>query len=199
MHELVLAGPAREPNLRPGGRVHRLRAGTARRDRDGLVGVLVFVRARRNDRVDQDLDRAAEPARLRSSPMGSWSASSWLRRRRFTSAGTSSGAASRACRAARNRRPEDLVVADPLEQAEGRSYCASVSPEADDDIGRDRDVRDGVADPVESLAVVLDRVLAAHPPEDRVVARLDGQVERLTDGRAVGHRVDQPIREVPRM
>ena len=43
---------------------------TARRDRDGLVGVLVFVRARRNDRVDQDLDRAAEPGAVALEPDG---------------------------------------------------------------------------------------------------------------------------------
>ena len=56
-----------------------------------------------------------------------------------------------------------------------------------------------VADPVEPLGVVVDRVLPAHPLEHRVVARLDGQVEGLADRRAVGHRLDQAVREVPRV
>ena len=51
--ELVLAGPARE--------VHGLVAADVRRDRDGLVGVLMVVRARGNDRVHQDLHLAPEP------------------------------------------------------------------------------------------------------------------------------------------
>ena len=74
-----------------------------------------------------------------------------------------------------------------------------LAAEADDDVGRDGDVRDGAADAVEPLEVVLDRVLPAHPLEDAVVAGLDGQVERLADRRAVGHGIDQPIREVPRV
>ena len=47
--------------------------------------------------------------------------------------------------------------------------------------------------------VVLDRVLAAHPAQDRVGARLDRQVEVLADRLAVGERRDEPIREVPRV
>ena len=87
-----------------------------------------------------------------------------------------------------------------LEERERRlELRLGLAAEADDDVGRDRDPRDGLADPGEPLEVVLDRVLAAHPAEDRVVARLDGQVEVLADRRAVGHRGDQPVRQVPRV
>ena len=39
----------------------------------------------------------------------------------------------------------------------------------------------------------VDRVLAAHPVEHRVVAGLDRQVEVLADGRAFGHGVDEAV------
>ena len=51
----------------------------------------------------------------------------------------------------------------------------------------------------EALEVVLDGVLPAHPPEDRVGPRLDRQVEVLADRVALGQRGDQPIGQVPRM
>ena len=51
----------------------------------------------------------------------------------------------------------------------------------------DRDPGHGLPDALQALAVVGDRVLAAHPAQDGVVARLDRQVERLADGRAVRH------------
>ena len=56
-----------------------------------------------------------------------------------------------------------------------------------------------VADAVEALPVVLDGVLAAHPAQHLVVARLDRQVEVLADARAVGQGRDEPVRKVPRM
>ena len=56
-----------------------------------------------------------------------------------------------------------------------------------------------LADPLEALEVVLDRVLATHPLQDAVVAGLDRQVEGLAHGWTLGHGVDQPVREVPRM
>ena len=140
-------------------------------------------------------------ARFRSSPIASWSASSALRRRRFSAAGTSS-----ARRAAgvpgrdREGRREDLVVADGLEQPQRRLELASVSPQKPTMTSvRERDPGHRLADPGEALEVVLDRVLAAHPAQHRVVARLDRQVQVLADRRAVGHRRDQAVREVPRM
>ena len=57
----------------------------------------------------------------------------------------------------------------------------------------------GLADPRQPLLVVLDRVLATHPAQDRVRARLDRQVEVLADAVAVGERRDEPVREVPRV
>ena len=49
----------------------------------------------------------------------------------------------------------------------------------------------GLADPGEPLEVVLDRVLAAHPAQHRVVARLDRQVEVLAD--AIGQSASAAI------
>ena len=57
----------------------------------------------------------------------------------------------------------------------------------------------GGPDGRQPLEVVLDRVLAAHPLQDGVVARLDRQVEVLAHGRAIGHGRDEPVREVPRV
>ena len=111
-------------------------------------------------------------ARFRSSPIASWSASSSFSRARLTAAGTSSarrvaGVPGRS----RVRGGEDLVVADRLEQPERRAELrVRLAAEPDDHVGRDRDPRDRLADPREPLEVVLDRVLAAHPAEDRVVA-----------------------------
>ena len=51
----------------------------------------------------------------------------------------------------------------------------------------------------QSLEIVLDRVLAAHPAQDRIVAGLDRQVEVLADRRTIGHRRDQPVGQVPRV
>ncbi len=58
---------------------------------------------------------------------------------------------------------------------------------------------DGLADAGQALLVVRDRVLAPHPVEDVVVAGLDRQVERGADRGRLGHRVDEPVREVPRV
>ena len=57
----------------------------------------------------------------------------------------------------------------------------------------------GLADPRQPLLVVLDRVLATHPAQHRVRARLDGQVEVLADAVAVGQSRDEPVRQVPRV
>ncbi len=97
-------------------------------------------------------------------------------------------------------RREHLVVADGLEERERRGELGvGLAAEPDDHVGRDGDPRDGRPDRRESLEIVLDRVLAAHPAQDRIVARLDRQVEVLADRRTVGHRRDQPVRQVPRV
>ena len=97
-------------------------------------------------------------------------------------------------------RGEDLVVPDRLEQRQRRFELGlGLAAEPHDDVRGDRDSGHGRADRRQALEVVLDRVLAAHPPKDGVVARLDRQVEVLADRRAVGHRRDQAVGEVPRM
>ena len=77
---------------------------------------------------------------------------------------------------------EDLVVAEGPEQVERRLELGlGLAAEPHDHVGRDRDPGHRRTDRGEPLAVVLDRVLAAHPMEDGVVARLDRQVEVLAD------------------
>ena len=130
-------------------------------------------------------------ARARSA---SWSASSSLSRSRFTAGGDVVGELrGRRPRPRRVHRREDLVVAHGLEQGQRRAeLLVGLAAEPDDDVGRDRDPGHRLADPGEALLVVLDRVLAAHPPEHGVVAGLDRQVEVLADARALGQRGDEP-------
>ncbi len=80
------------------------------------------------------------------------------------------------------------------------SYSAfGLAAEAHDDVGRERDPGHGVADPGEALEVVLHGVLAAHPAEHRVAARLDRQMKRLAHRWALGHGLDQAIGQIPRV
>ena len=95
---------------------------------------------------------------------------------------------------------EDLVVADSLEQVQRRLELGlGLAAEPDDDVGRDGDAGDGRPDGAESLEVVLDRVLAAHPAEHGVVARLDRQMKVLADRWTRRHGLDEPVRQVPRV
>ena len=97
-------------------------------------------------------------------------------------------------------RREDLVVADRLEQRQrGLELRLGLAAEPDDHVGRHGDPGHGLADPVEPLAVVLDGVLATHPAQDGVGARLDRQVEVLADRVALGERGDQAVGQVPRV
>ncbi len=95
-------------------------------------------------------------------------------------------------------RREDLVVADGLEEPQRRAELGvGLAAEPHDDIGRDRDPRHGLPDAREPLEIVLDRVLAAHPAQDRIVAGLDRQVQVLADALALGERGDEPVGQVP--
>ena len=76
---------------------------------------------------------------------------------------------------------------------------AGLAAEANDHVGRDRDPGHGGADRSESLEVMLDRVLAAHPAQHGVVARLDRQVQVLAHGPAVREGRDETVRQVPRV
>ena len=161
----------------------------------------MLVAAGRNDRVDEHFDLAVEPCTIALEPdrllereqlvetfplLGRRHVVGELRRRGPGSHGV--------------RRREDLVVADRLEEAErGFELFAGLAAEPDDHVGRDRDPGHGGADRSEPLEVVLDRVLAAHPAQDGVVARLDRQVQVLAHGPAVREGRDQAIRQVPRV
>ena len=106
-----------------------------------------------------------------------------------------------ACRAAARTRPRtpgrsELVRSSSQRRLELRLGLAA---EADDHVGRERDARDAPRGSAQGARGRLDGVLAAHPAEHRVVARLDRQVEVLADRVARRHRGDQPIRQVPRV
>ena len=164
--------------------------------------VVVIVGPRPGDRVHQDGQRGCpRRSRLRSKPIASWTASSSLSRARLTIGGHVVGEArGRRSGAGRVGRGEDLVVADRPEKVEGGlELLPGLAAEADDDVRADRDPGNGLPDPLQPLPVVGDRVLASHSAQDGVVARLDREVQRLADGRARGHRGDQPVGEVPRM
>ena len=198
--QLVLArAPQQVRRRRPAG--GRRRPAT-RPCRVGLL-VLAWSWARGgHDRVHEDLRRPTEPGAVPLEPdplldrqqLRPAGAASRRRARRRRGASRASPAA----RCRRRRRPGRSG-----RSRAGRSvasYSASVSPQKPTMTSvRERDPRHRLADAGEALEVVLDRVLAAHPPEHRVGARLDGQVQRLADRRAVPHRLDQPVRQVPRV
>jgi len=155
MDELVASAPAGEAAPLP-------------RHRCGRRLVVVFPRG--VDGVDQDLDLAAdpgfipfEPDRLLDRQEGVEAAAFDIRRH------VVGEPRRRRPRPRRIRRREDLVVADGLEQRQGRLELGlGLAAETHDDVGRDRDPRDGLADPGQAFLVVLDRVLAAHPVQDGV-------------------------------
>ena len=74
-----------------------------------------------------------------------------------------------------------------------------LAAEAHDHVGRDCDAGHGLANACQTLEVVLDGVLPAHSPQDRIVTRLDRQVQVLAHRRARGHRGDQAVGQVPRV
>ncbi len=109
---------------------------------------------------------------------------SWFRRRRLTSGGHVVGEPRRGrARVAASRPPRRPGRSGPPRAARSvASNCASVSPQKPTMTSVEIVMPGhGLADPRQALEVVLDRVLAAHPAQDRVVARLDRQVEVLAD------------------
>jgi hypothetical protein len=67
--------------------------------------------------------------------------------------------------------------------------------EADDDIGRDRRVRDLLAHPVEDAEELLRPVRATHVLQDLVAPRLQRHVQLRHDVRRLGHRIDHIVGE----
>ena len=59
---------------------------------------------------------------------------------------------------------------------------------ANDDVGREGDVRNGRAEPIDQCEVLLPRVAAVHCLEDARGPRLHGKVEVRHNGRDLGHR-----------
>ena len=176
------AEPSASPSVRRGGRV------------------FVLVAAGRNDRVDEDLDSRSSHARLRSSPIDSWSASSSFRRPASRPGARRRRASSPGSRAARRTRPRTPGRSGPARGGAAWLRTARGSRRrTHDHVGRDRDPGHGRADRSEPLEIVLNRVLAAHPAQDRVVARLDRQMEVLAHGSALGDRRDQAVRQIPRV
>ena len=147
--------------------------------------------------------RSSRPthARLRSSPIASWSASSPIEAAALLGGGHVVGEA-------RRRRPgplavrrrEDLVVADGLEQPERRLVLGlGLAAEPDDDVGRERDARDRLADPRRGARGSARSCTGGPSGGASSRTRLDRQVEGLAHRRAVAHRLDQPVRQVPRV
>ncbi len=185
MDQLVAAGPARQ--------------GRHGRRREVVPGLVVPVAARRDDRVDEDGRLPAEPrlVALETDPL--------LQREKLVEAApldvgrdVVGEVGGRGARAGRVRGREDLVVADGFEQGQRRLELGlGLAAEPDDDVRRDGDARDGLADPGQALGVVLDGVLAAHATQDRVRPGLDRQVQVLADRVAVGQRGDEAVGQVP--
>ncbi len=174
--QLVLARPTRDGRTR--GRTRALEFRLS----------IVVVRAARTGSLDEDLDGPPEPGAVALEPDRLLDGEQLVepapllgRRHVVGQAGR------RRPRTDRVGRREDLVVADHPKQVERRLELGlGLAAEADDDVGRDRDPRDRRPDRREPLEVVLDRVLAAHPPQDGVVARLDragGGARRPTGSR----------------
>ena len=173
----------------------------ARRDAPRRVGLSSWSWLRGGvDRVDEDLDLAAEPRPVALEPDRLLEREQLVQPAPLDVGRDVVGEVRRGRPGPlRVRGREDLVVADrPRGGASVDWNWASVSPQ-NPTITSVEIAMPGTASRirVEPLEVVLDRVLAAHPPEDRVVARLDRQVEVLADRRAVGHRLDQPVATGP--
>src|SRR4029453_17344945 len=95
---------------------------------------------------------------------------------------------------------ERAVVGDLLHDLERLLEVAlGLAGEADDDVGRQREVRDPGAEVVHEAQVALAAVRASHRLEDARRARLEREVRVLADGAALGHRRDHLAAEVLRM
>ena len=91
---------------------------------------------------------------------------------------------------------EGAVVADLLDDLERLLEVAlGLAREADDDVGRQREVGDRVAQLVDERQVALAPVRAPHRLEDARRARLERQVRVLADRVALGHRRDHRRRK----
>src|SRR5436309_10840636 len=187
--ELVLAGPPGEVDV------------AAPLPRLVPVDRVVVMRTRRHDGIDHDLDVSIEPGLVALEPDRLLHAEQRVQAPALVLGRDVVGEMRRGgARPLRVGSGEDLVVANALEQPQRRlELFLGLAAEADADVRADRNFRDRLANPLEPLEIVLDRVLAAHALEDRVVARLDREVQRLAHRRAVGHGFDQPVGQVPRV
>ena len=94
----------------------------------------------------------------------------------------------------------DHVVTDGAEQAlRAEELLLRLAGEAHDDVGGQPQVRHRGPGAPDGGQVPVHGVEAAHPPQQRVVARLDRQVQLLADGGQVAHRLEEGQRRVARM
>ena len=101
-------------------------------------------------------------------------------------------------RARRVDERERAVEADLLDDLERLAEVVlGLAGEADDDVGREREIGDAGAHLVDELQVALARVRAAHRLEDARRAGLQRQVRVLAHRGALGHRLDHRARGSP--
>ena len=97
-------------------------------------------------------------------------------------------------------KPKTQSYCDFGQQVDGlHEVVGGFAREADDDVGRNRDVAAGGLDPADALEVPVAGVLAGHHLEDAGGAGLDGQVDVVAEGRRGVDGVDDVAGEVARV
>ena len=71
--------------------------------------------------------------------------------------------------------------------------------EADDHVGRHREIGHGRARAIDEVEVLVARVAASHRPQHAIRAGLHRQMQVLADLGQVANRGDQPVGDVARM
>ena len=100
----------------------------------------------------------------------------------------------------RERERERAVVADLLDERQRLLEVGlGLAREADDDVGREGDVGDVLADQRDAVEVALAVVGAAHRAQDPRRARLQRQVDVLAQRRQLGVRADHVLAHVLRV
>src|SRR5205823_9697993 len=94
---------------------------------------------------------------------------------------------------------ERAVEADRLDDLERLAEVRlRLAREADDEVGRQREVRNSLAQPLDEPQVSLAVVRAPHRLQDPARARLEREVRVLADRVTLGHRADDRLAEILR-